>query len=332
MPITVKDLANDLQLSQPTVSRILSGDPNQRVSAATRQRVLDAAKRMRYQPNAIARSLRRGRTDVIGIYTNHDYDARNDFYGTVLGVSQRVCEQNRLDLLIHSALHGRPVEDMYAKLRDGRVDGLILHAASDDPLIPILVQSSLPVVAIADTLPMLPSVLADDKDGIRQSIAYLWDKGYRNFAYLCPEKSLPSIEQRRMAFEEELALRKVEESNRSVMRIDWEEPMLALQELLKRSEQVAVCCWNDRTAYHLLNHCLGQGVKVPEQVAVVGFDGFVSEKAPARKLVTVSCPWEDVVTLAFKMLLKMINAPEGRGIAGVEHVHLPVTLLAGDTA
>ncbi len=287
---------------------------------------------MRYQPNALARSLRRGRTDIIGIYTNHDYDARNDFYGTILGVSQRYCEQNRLDLLIHSALHGRPVEDMYAKLRDGRVDGLILHATSDDPLIPILQQSSLPVVAIADTLPMLPSVAADDRDGIAQSIDYLWNKGYKNFAYLCPQHELPSIEQRRIAFEEELVCRGVLPTERNVIRIDWEDPEIAMQVFRKSNRQTAVCCWNDRAAYRLLNTCLAEGIRVPEEMAIVGFDGFVSDKAPARQLVTVACPWADAVTLAFTMLMNMINCPEGRDLQEPEHVRLPVSLLRGDTA
>jgi DNA-binding LacI/PurR family transcriptional regulator len=332
MSVTVKDIAIDLHLSQPTVSRILSGDPNQRVSTATRQRVLDAAKRMRYQPNAVARSLRRGKTDIIGIYTNHDYDARNDFYGTVLGVSQRFCEQNRLDLLIHSALHDRPVEDMYAKLRDGRIDGLLLHATSDDPLVGILQQSILPVVAIADTLPDLPSVAPDDREGILLSISYLWEKGYRQFAYLCPEHELPSIEQRRRTFEQELARRGVDSDQRTVMRIDWEDPKSALEPLINRDGCTAVCCWNDRTAYRLLNRCLAENIDVPSKIAIIGFDGFISSKAPARNLVTVACPWEDVVTSALTMLVTMINVPKGRTPQEPEQILLPVKLLNGDTA
>src|SRR5258708_36271401 len=108
MSVTAKDIARQLQLSQPTVSRILNGDPKHRVSPSTRERVLEAARRLGYQPNAVARSLRRGRTDIIGLYSNHDYDVRNDFVGTIVGALQRICEQGRLDLLLHSAMYGRP--------------------------------------------------------------------------------------------------------------------------------------------------------------------------------------------------------------------------------
>ena len=107
MPVTAKDIAREFELSQPTVSRILSGDPNHRVAEATRERVLETARRLGYQPNAVARSLRRGRTNIIGLYTNHNYDARNDFLGTIVGALQRNCETHDLDLLLHSALYGR---------------------------------------------------------------------------------------------------------------------------------------------------------------------------------------------------------------------------------
>ncbi len=85
MPVTAKSIARELQLSQPTVSRILSGDPRHRAAPDTRRRVLETASRLGYQPNALARSLRRGRTGIIGLYTNHDYDARNNFLGTIIG-------------------------------------------------------------------------------------------------------------------------------------------------------------------------------------------------------------------------------------------------------
>jgi DNA-binding LacI/PurR family transcriptional regulator len=331
MTVTAKDIARQLQLSQPTVSRILNGDPNHRCSKETRQRVLDAAKRMRYQPNAVARSLRRGRTDVIGLYTNFNYDARNDFFGTVLGALQRGAERYRLDVLVHSGLHGRPVDDIHAKLRDGRVDGLILHAAADDPLIPILEHSSLPVVVIADPVASLPSVTSDDAGGMLLAIDYLWTRGYRKFAFLAPETYLGSVERRRTAFETDLALRGVPTADRPVVRIDFEEVDLAVDDIRNLQRGTAVCCWNDRTAYRLLTLCMKLGIKIPEDIAIVGFDGFLSEKAPARKLVTVLCPWVEVVDRALDVLIRMVTREISREEAKELQLCLPVTMIDGDT-
>ena len=326
MTVTAKDIARELHLSQPTVSRILSGDERHRVSKETRQRVLDAARRLNYQPNALARSLRHGCTNLIGLYTNHNYDARNDFLGTLIGALQRACEVQGLDLLLHSALHNASPDDIYSKLRDGRIDGLILHASGDDPLIGLLGKSPLPVVAVADRLPNLPSVVCDDADGMRQLVAYLRGRGYRRFAFLAPHESLSSVERRRAAFQEEIARLGVPAANGLVISIEGETPEAALDTLLGGGPSVA-CCWNDRTAYNLLDLCERRGIRVPSDLAVAGFDGFLADKVPKWQLVTVRCPWEDVAATALTTLKGVLA---GRPAMG--EVDLPVTLVPGDTA
>ncbi len=331
MTVTAKDIARELQLSQPTVSRILSGTPNHRVAEDTRRRVLETARRLGYQPNAVARSLRRGRTGIIGLYTSHNYDARNDFLSAVIGSLQRACERQGLDLLLHSALNGRSPEEMYGKLRDGRVDGLILHAGPDDPLVDILGRSPLPVVAVADRLPALPSVTCDDEGGMRQLVRHLWGRGHRRFVFLAPERLPASVERRRAAFETELAVLGVSEGDWVVLPVDYERAEAALTDLLRSGLPVAVCCWNDRTAYNLLRACRARGVRVPEELALAGFDGFRDDKDPASRLVTVACPWEAVAAAALDVLRELIEGTSETPSVPPE-VRLSVSLLDGDTA
>lgn len=330
MPITAKDIARELCLSQPTVSRVLSGDKQHRVSETTRQRILDAAKRLRYQPNAVARSLRRGRTGIIGLYANHNYDVRNEFLGAIIGSLQHGCAHRNLDLLLHSAHSGRSAEDVYAKLRDGRIDGLILHADPDDALVEILGKSSLPVVALADRLPDLPTVTCEDSDGMHQLIAYLWEQGHRHYAFLSPQKFLVSADRRQAAFLTEMQNRGLKKSGYRVLPIDYEATEVALDNLMQQGRPLAVCCWNDRTAYNLLHACLERGIRVPDEIAITGFDGFRSHKAPAQQLVTVDCHWGEVALKALSILTSLINNQEG--VLDPQEVRLPVTLLAGDTA
>ncbi|HEX8552569.1 MAG TPA: LacI family DNA-binding transcriptional regulator [Abditibacteriaceae bacterium] len=334
MPVTAKDVARELNLSQPTVSRILSGARGHRASEETRMRVEEAARRLGYRPNAVAQSLRRGRTGIIGIHSNHNYDARNDFYGTVIGALQCACRIHRLDLLLHSAIYGSSVEEMVDKLRDGRIDGLILHANSDDPLVEILSRSALPVVAVADPLPGLPSVTCDDGDGMRQLIANLWGKGYRDFVFLAPDVQLASVERRCGAFESELQRRNVAATHRQVISIEFEMCAPALDTLLQRGTRTAVCCWNDRTAYNLLQECARREVSVPQELAIVGFDGLRDEKLPARTLLTARCPWEDVATRALEWLVELIDSGSeaSESVPEARELRLPVALLEGDTA
>lgn len=330
MPVTAKDVARELNLSQPTVSRILSGDSRHRASDATRRRVMETAKRLGYQPNAVARSLRNGRTNVIGVHTNHNYDVRNDFLGTLVGALQCACAEYKLDLMLHNTL-GSPAEAMFNKLRDGRIDGLILHAGSEDPLVGILSRSALPVVAVADSLPGLPAVTCDDVNGMQQLIGVLWEKGHRNFAFLAPPVWLASVEKRQKTLEAELEKRGVPPEARRIITINFEDSAPALPELLELSP-IAVCCWNDRTAYNLLRECIATGVEVPGQIAVTGFDGFRDDQLPARQLVTVDCPWEDVAATALRCLAKLIDLrQEKKAAPPSEEICLPVKLLAGDT-
>ena len=330
MPVTAKDVARELNLSQPTVSRILNGDATHRASTETRRRVEETAQRLGYQPNAVARSLRHGRTNVVGVHTNHNYDVRNDFLGTIVGALQCACGEYHLDLMLHNSL-GSPAETMFGKLRDGRIDGLILHAGADDPLAEVLSRSSLPVVAVADPLPNLPSVTCDDADGIIQLIGLLWERGHRNFAFLAPRVWLPSVRRRQDAFETELKRRGVPPQARQIIGVDFEQSASALAELQKMAP-VAACCWNDRTAYNLLRECLARGVQVPQEVAVTGFDGFRDDQLPARELVTVNCPWEKVAGVALKTLVELIHwRQKKQAPPAPAEIRLPVTILHGDT-
>ena len=330
MTVTAKTIARELQLSQPTVSRILSGDPRHRVAPETKQRVLDTAQRLGYSPNAVARSLRQGRTGVVGLYTNHDYDARNDFLGTIIGALQRCCETKELDLLLHSGRGGRSAEAMYAKLRDGRVDGLILHANADDPLAEMLGRSPLPVVTIADRLPFLPGVTCDDAGGIRQIIAYLRQRGLRRFVFIAPEEHLTSVERRREAFEAEMRRFGIPAPDWSVLRVAEDGFEMAVTRIQVFAPPCAVVCWSDRTAYRLLRICRRLGIDVPETLSVVGFDGLLSDAVPLWDLVTVACPWEEVAAQALALLMARIGAPAETLLLD-EEICLPVQLCFGNT-
>ena len=335
MTVTAKTIARELQLSQPTVSRILSGDPRHRVAPQTKQRVLDTARRLGYQPNAVARSLRQGRTGIVGLYTNHDYDARNDFLGTIIGALQRCCEARGLDLLLHSGRGGRSAEEIYAKLRDGRVDGLILHANADDPLAEMLSRSPLPVVTIADRLPFLPSVTCDDAGGIRLVLAYLRERGLRRFVFLAPTEQLTSVERRREAFEAGMNRFGIPASDWTVLRVEedgdkgngYEEALTRLQAF---APPCAVVCWCDWAAYRLLRVCRQSGIAVPEQLAVTGFDGLLSDAVPAWDLVTVSCPWEDAAAEALDLLMTLVE-DTSETLTTRKEICLPVRLCLGNT-
>jgi len=339
--VTAKDIGRVLGLSQPTVSRILSGDTGHRVSAETRQRVLETAQKLGYRPNAIARSLRRRRTQIVGFYTGYGYlDARNAFLAEIIGGLQRACDAHRLDLLLHGIFRGASTEDIYGELMDGRIDGLFLHTHAGDPLVARLVESSLPVVAVADAVPGVPSVVSDDEAGARLLVDFLWSKGHRKIGYVRPTTQFASVETRVNAFIAAMDERGVALEHCPVLETEYEEPEPALTNLLALpSPPTAVCCWNDQTAFNLIYACRQRGIRVPEDLAVTGFDGLIDPRLTSRRLVTVSAAWNEITARAMELLVCQIDTRlAGSGSAETTpeelpaQIQLPVRLITGDTA
>jgi LacI family transcriptional regulator/LacI family purine nucleotide synthesis repressor len=326
MQITTYDIAQKLGISQSTVSRVLNGVEGYRVAEKTRSRVLEVARQMGYRPNAIARSLRQRRTNIVGFYSGYGYlNARNAYIASVIGALQQACDAEILDILLHGAYRQRTTDDIYGELVDGRIDGLFLHTLSTDPLVEHLAGSSLPVVAISDALPGLASIVTDDQDGIRQTIEYLFARGHRRIVYLAPEPRYVSVENRVAAFLCEMRARGEREAQ--VIRIPPVKSDMPPPNLLEMAgSPTAICCWNDLTAANLLVSCRERGIRVPTDLAVVGFDGALDSRLMSQALTTVAVPWDLLGQQAVALLLAQI-----RGNEVPRETLVPVQLVPGET-
>jgi LacI family transcriptional regulator/LacI family purine nucleotide synthesis repressor len=333
--VTLADVAARAGVNKVTVSVVLNNTAsNTRVSDATRQRILDAAAALRYRPNAIARSLRRRRTNIVGLYSGHRYlDARNEFLAEIIGGMQEGCAEHRKDLLLHGIFERRDPDDVYAELADGRIDGLVLHSPPDDPLAARLAESHLPVVAIADAVPVLPSVVADDIGGGRLQAEHLAGRGHHRVLYRGPHRPFASALRRRDAFLDaagRLGLVVVEDPESP----QWPEAGgLTAQERAwltagePETRPTALVCWADGCADDLLYACCDSlGLRVPDNLAVVGFNGIPSPRRPRWELTTVRAPWREVARTAIALLSARI---EGQEVA--RETVLPVKLITGGT-
>lgn len=329
--VTIVEVAKHAGVSNATVSAVLSGKTsNMRVSDATRQRVVAIAQQMGYRPNAVARSLRRKHTNIIGLYCGYgSLDTTLPFFAEVVGGLQKGCDAHRKDLLLHGSFSERPVEDIFSELVDGRIDGLVVYAPRTDPLVDRLAASHLPVVAIVDALPALPSVGVEDACGPQILAEYLRRKGHRRVFYWGAHRSMTASDRRHAAFrteaeEQGLTVQMAPRADATGCAAD----LLAAWEATPRVERAsAIACWNDAAAYRLLALCRTQGLRVPDDLAVTGYDGMSSPFGTAWQLTTVRAPWTDVARTAISLLVAQI---EGE-IAPPETV-LPVEFVMGDTA
>jgi len=328
--VTLRDVAAHANVSVMTVSAVLSGKADERrISTATRIKVQESARLLGYRPNAVARSLRRRSTNVIGLYSGLGYlNAANPFLAELIGGLQEACDRYRKDLLLLGTFRGLSVDDIYAELLDGRLDGLVVQAPPSDPLVTRLAESHLPVVAVADTFPCVPSVVVDDAAGGRLIAEHLFEEGYRQAVYVAKADPIVSSERRRSSFLQtalRLGIAVSEVACRSEVDSGWQQSASA-HCTTASDRPTAVCCWCDLVALSYLHFCVDNNVSVPGEVAVTGFDGFSFQGALRKPLTTIRAPWDDVGRASISLLVGM----QDDGAPPRETV-IPVELVRGET-
>lgn len=328
----MKDIAHAVGVSQFTVSVVLNGaKSNTRVSDGTRAKILDAAREMGYLPNALARALRNQATNILGLYFGYGHlEPHDPFHAEVLTGLQRGCEICEKDLMIHYSFHRYGVDEIFAELAGGKIDGLVLIASPDDPLVERLRGSKLSFVAMTDVIPGVPGVIADDAAGSIEIARHLAGLGHKNVMYRsCPGQSDSAL-RREVAFVEEAKRFGIETI--SVKTSDWKGQLDAAEiELLARRKEngiTAAVCWGDPSAYALLSYCKSNDIRVPNDLAVVGFNGIEMPYEPAQILTTVRANWALVAQRAVQLLVDQLDGKTEISDLTV----LPVEFCPGETS
>ncbi len=328
--VTLKDVALKADVSPFTVSVVLNGaKSNTRVSGATRERIVQVAAEMGYQPNGLARALQSQRTNILGLYFGYgQLEPHDPFHAEILTGLQRGCEAAKKDLMIHYSFHQYSVNEVFSELVNGKIDGLILIAAPGDPLVEKVRGSKLAVVAITDAIDGVTSVVADDRAGSIEIADYLHGLGHKTVLYrTCPGESA-SAQSRFAAFEEraqELGMKIIHGKTS-----DWKGGVQDQEAgvLGQRSELgiTAAVCWGDPSANALIQFCKAQGIRVPEDLAVVGFNGIDPPVEPAHHLTTIRAGWAFVAETAVSKLVAILEGKETAPLTT-----LPVSLFIGTT-
>lgn len=323
----MKDVAEHAGVSVMTVSLVLRGSgPSERISPDTRRRVLDAARDLRYQPNARGRALRSGITNIIGLYTGYGYvNVRMPFFTEIVSGLQEGCEQVKKDLLLHGVFRGSTPDAIFTELADGRIDGLVVNMPPENPLATRLAGSVLPAVAVADALPRIPSVVADETEGARLLVECLVQRGHRRVVYLGSRARPVSATRRYQAFQQfaDASGLQVEEDgqgrdHRDIAGFLAREPA---------QRPTAAVCWSATTAFDLLATCRDQRIRVPEDLAIVSYDGCSTLLDGIWALTAVHAPWAEIARTAVLHLDALL-----KGGSVPDETVLPVTFVSGNTA
>ena len=303
MSITIKDVARQAGVSVATVSRALNGHPN--VAADVRQRVLDVAAQLRYSPHHAARSLSSRRTQTIGVVLP---DLYGEFFSELMRGIDHVARERGLHLLV-SSYHGNPQEQGAAlRTMRGRVDGLLLMSpfvagaealAADLPPMPVVLMN--PALAGGGQ----PSVGVDNHGGAMAMMRHLLEAGHRRIAFIAgPEDNFDARERLR-GYRDALA-QGAPDSEPWVLQGHFDEASghRAGQALLDGAERPdAVFAANDMMALGCLFALSQAGLRVPEDIALAGFDDIPLSRYVHPPLTTMRVEIAELGARAIRRLL-----------------------------
>ncbi len=314
MPVTIRDVAKQLNLSITTVSRSLDGYPD--VSEATRQRVLQAAHELGYLPNRAARQLRRKRTDTIGYILPSGAARFSDpFFAEFISGLADEAAQNSYDLLVSSAPAGGDAEQqVYQRwVCERRVDGFVVNRIRrSDWRLRYLAEEHIPFTTLERSLDLLdyPSIHVENTNSVSSLVDHLVVQGFRRLAFVGGPENLTIHYDRFVGYCQGLAHHNLPFDPSLVTQADLTSPggYQAARQLLSLADPPdAVICINDETAFGVLHAAHEAHLSVGENLAVAGFDGVQDSLYSQPPLTTVDQPVPEITQCLVRMLLAEIN-------------------------
>lgn len=294
-PITMRDVAKLAHVSQSTVSRVLSGVTEPiAIGEETRQRVLEAVKRLGYQPNLHAGSLRGQKTRMIAIMIA---DIANPFYHPMVRAVQDIAYTHRYDIMIANSDHTLDGEKHFVESVIRRpVDGVIVvpYHLGDGDLAELMERTGTMVAAVGQHLnhPLVDIVFADDAQAVKNVVTWLHQaRNHSRIGFIGVTDHFSAAARRRRAYEQALGTAGLEINCDYEQLGDWspESGYRAMQRLLALStppSAVFVC--NDLMAIGAMEAVQQVGLSIPEDVAVVGFDDIPPASWVRPRLSTVA--------------------------------------------
>ncbi|TVT24960.1 LacI family transcriptional regulator [Amycolatopsis acidiphila] len=310
----MKDVAEHAGVSVSTVSYVLNDSGP--VAPDRRNRVLDAIRLLEYSPNESARSLKRRSASTIGLVIP---ELTNQFFAMVAeGVQKAASARDVLVVLVVPDAVEQAEESQGKLLRSQRVDGVIyLSGTGSMPASIYQLARSGPVVLVDEQIPGmdLPAVVCDSRKGAREVAAHVLDHGHRRLAIIGGPPALWTAQQRLAGYREALAGAGIDPDSVPVFAGTYRQASgaaLAEQALAgpAGSRKTALLCANDLMAIGAIEYCKSAGLRVPEDVSIVGFDDMPISALLTPRLTSVRQPARDMGYRAATALFDLLESKE----------------------
>ena len=315
MPVTIEDLSQTLGVSRSTISKALNdrGD----VSPRTRERVMQAAHELGYQPSAAARNLRRQRTDKIGLVVNYPIHQVSDFLAELIPGLATIAEEAACNLILYTSMAGKEAR-IKNLCRSREVDGIIVawppRLSETVALCRLMSDEQMPHIVLPRRVPHddVSYVAADHEEGARLLTAHLIALGHRRIGF----ERLPEVFEtdydrhagyaaalREAGISYDPALVIAADSSADDYEARTFNTLMALPQ-----PPTAILFFTDPVAIKVLSLAKARGIRIPEDLSITGFDGVLSSGVTEPALTTVRQPLPQMGKLAVESLLRLIAA------------------------
>jgi len=309
MRTTIKDVAEAAGVSAMAVSAVLNGTKgNVKVSPVKAELIRKVARELNYRPNHLAQSLRSRETKTIALVFQHldRFGDDRPYYPQLFnGVLPVLFEAGYTMALCPKMIE----EGDTRSISDGRFDGVLwCRPDFDEASLEAIRTATIPVVMVhapAGSVPGVPTFCADNDVAMKMAVEHLKTLGHSNLAFLITPVDQVTAEgkARRRAFESAT----IDLGVGSEV-IVWDQTEFDVRHSLITERNVTgVICFSDTLAGQLLDACLEQGVQVPSELSVIGFDSSPFCERTQPKLTSINQPVEEMVGLATKHLLSLIR-------------------------
>lgn len=319
--VKLTDVARLAKVSPTTVSRVINNRGY--ISEATRNKVFSAMKKLNYQPNSIARSLTGKTTGLVGLIFS---DTSNPFFGEVVSkLESRLFLKGYKTILCNSASSPEKEKKYLKMLSANQVDGIIsgthnLNIEEYDKL-------TSPIISFDRNLSKkIPVVSSDNYSGGKKATEYLLRSGFKKIHIISSKITAANPTNDRVkAYEDVLKAHELTPHLHQLsFNMNPQIKKMMIKQILEQEDVDAIFCTDDLTALLCLEVAKDLGIKVPQELGIVGYDGTDLIQTYFPSLVTVKQPIDEICDLLVDLLIQKINKKE---FPDNTHYELPVKLV-----
>lgn len=308
----IKDVAKLAGVSTATVSKYLNNSKN--LKEETRLKVEKAIAMLQYKPNPLARSMRTGKTNTIAIMAP---DILNPFFAEVYNSIRMAATRNGYTSILYTTEDDLDVlKDYLSGMSIRQVDGVILCFLDEDESVEKFIealQGQIPIVLLSWNVGVIrfDSVVVDVFEGIYKSTKHIIEKGYRDIAYVGGPKNSRISREKYAGYEKAMKEAELEVIPEFVFHGDNYSIKTGYEAArnfsMQRKGPRAIVCANDILALGSMKYLLNNRIRIPDDIAVIGFDNIVLSSMYEPALSTVSLPIVQMGEEAMNLLLNRIK-------------------------